>query len=335
MERFKPNRLAVMLGILLGTVLLFHLPTTHAKKITIRLTTVQMTKQQMGAACLKIAKLINDELGDRVNVKVYPAAQLYKGKEEIEALSRGEIEMSYVIGSKMELLDPTVQILKLPFLFRNVDEAYKILDGKLGKEIFKDVARKGVHLLGVVSAGTVVISNSKRPLKWPKDFKGLKLRSFGRMGKDTLQALGAVAVVIPSSEAYSALQQGVIDGVGTPNSVYLKRKYNTVQKYVTNTGTLNIPAGMIVANLKFWNGLPTDLRSRIDAIVQGVIVELRREMKVKDQKIFDKIRAVGNEVHSLTPEQVAAWKKALKPIYEKYGAEIGTSLIEKVMASLN
>jgi len=324
-------RLSLMLAICISIVLVGSLSETMAaKKITIKFTTVQMPKQQMGKAALKIAKIVNSQLGDRVEMRVYPSAQLYRGKEEIEALMRGEIEMSFVIGSRLETLDPSLQCFKLPFLFENVDVAYKVLDGPMGKELFKKLPPRNLQFLGLVNSGNVVFSNAKRPLRLPKDFKGLKMRSYGRMGKDTAAGLGATAVVTASSETFSALQQGVIDGVMTPNSVYLKRKYNTIQKYVTDGGTVNFTNTALLANLKFWNGLPDDVRSKLKAILDNVTAEMRKEMKAANEKIFDRISAEGNEVHHLTPEETAAWEKALQPLFVKYGPEIGESLIENL-----
>ena len=325
------KKISVVLGTLLALILTLGLSSAlAADKITIKFTTVQMPKQQMGQAALKLAKIVNSKLGDRVHMKVYPSAQLYRGKEEMEALMRGEIEMSFVIGSRLEPLDPALQCFKLPYLFTDVDVAYKLLDGPMGKELFKKLPPRNLQFLGIVNSGNPVMSNAKRPLLLPKDFEGLKMRSYGRMGKDTIAALGATAVVTASSETFSALQQGVIDGVMTPNSVYLKRKYDTIQKYLTDGGMVNFTNSALLANLKFWNGLADDIRTDLKAMIDDLTVDMRKEMKEQNEKIFDDIRAAGNKVYHLTPEQVAAWKEAMQPLYAKYGPEIGEELIARL-----
>jgi len=331
MQSIKFKRSGWGFLVLIAALLLFNMTNAlAAKKIIIKLTTIQMPKQQMGKACLKLAKIVNSRLGDKVQVAVFPSAQLYRGNEEIEALSRGEIQMSFVIGSKLELLDPSFQAFKLPFLFPDVETGYRVIDGPIGQELFSKLPSKNLQFLGLVNAGNVVLSNSKHPLLMPEDFKGLKMRSFGRMGKDTLAALGAQAVVTASSETFSALQQGVIDGLATPNSVYLKRKYNTIQKYVTDGGMINFTNVVILANYNFWKGLPDDVRTELKQILDKLVIEMREEMKANNEKIFDKIKATGNKVYRLTPEQVAAWKKALQKVYDKYGPEIGIKLIERM-----
>lgn len=327
----KMMRKRTVLAVAVAAIFLFSFSESlAAKKINIKLTTIQLPKQQMGKAVLEVGKRVKKQLGDRVNMRVYTSAQLYRGKEEIEALMRGELQMSFVIGSRLETIDPAYQSFKLPYLYTSVDAAYKVFEGPMGKEIFARIEKANLKYLGIVHSGNVVFSNAKRPLLLPKDFKGLKIRSYGRMGKDTAAGLGATAVVTASSETFSALQTGVIDGVMTPNSVYLKRKYDTIQKYVTDAGMLNFTNVFVLANLKFWNGLPNDIRSELTNILNGVIAEMRQEMKDNNEKIFDDIRAAGNEVFTLTPQQVAVWKKTLRPLYDKYGPSIGIDLVKRL-----
>ena len=330
MKRSIKNIFGILMVIVFALFILTPNLCLAAKKIQIKFTTIQMPKQQMGKAALKLGKAVKAQLGDKVDMKVFTSAQLYRGKEEIEALMRGEIQMAFAIGSRLETMDPALQCFKLPYLFEDVDVAYKLIDGPFGDELFKKLPPRNLKVLSVVNSGNVVFSNAKRPLKLPADFKGLKIRSYGRMGKDTAAFLGATAVVTPSSETFSALQTGVIDGVMTPNSVYLKRKYDTIQKYVTDGGLVNFTNTALLVNLKFWNGLPDDVRSKLKGMIDDMTAEMRAEMKADNKKIFDRIRAAKNEVHHLTPEQTAAWKKALLPLYDKYGPEIGLDFIEKM-----
>lgn len=151
---------------------------------------------------------------------------------------------------------------------------------------------------------------------------------------DTLAALGATAVVTASSETFSALQQGVIDGLATPNAVYLKRKYETIQKYVTDGGMLNFTNSILLANEGFWNKLPKDVRLELEGISAELIAEMRVEMAEENEKIFDRIEKSGNEVHRLTPEQLAAWEEPLQSVYDRHVADIGTGLFERTVKSI-
>jgi C4-dicarboxylate-binding protein DctP len=334
MKRFKGKKFGLVMVIAISLMLSIAISDVQAKKIVIKASTVQMPRQQMGRFLLKLADVVNgdNELKDKVQVNVYPSAQLYSGEGEIQAVSKGELEMAFVIGSKPTILDPAFQVWELPFVFPSIDGAIKILGGEIGKELFAKLDKYDIVGLGMAFSGTPVISNSKKPLLWPKDFEGMKLRSYGRITKSSLEALGATAIVTASEETFSALQQGMIDGLITPNDVYMKRKYYTIQKYVTDTGTFNWSCGILLVSTKFWNGLPEDVREKLGNILSRLLDENNREMVENNQQVFKDIEATGNQIFRLTPEQQVAWKKATRVVYDKFGPEIGMDLIKKIEA---
>jgi C4-dicarboxylate-binding protein DctP len=296
--------------------------------VDLKITTVQLKQQQMGVGIDRLAKTIQERLKDRVRVRTYPAAQLYGGQEEIQAVIKGEIQMAFVIGSTLELLDPSQELLKLPFLFPNIDVTYKCLEGPVGKKLFSKIDEKGVEILGMVSSGDVAISNNRRLIKNTDDCKGLKMRSFGRMGAATLKAMGAMAIVTPSEETYTALQQGVIDGLTTPANVFLARKYFDVQKFVTNGGMLNATFAFILGNKEWWQKLPADVRSGLSDCLQRTVKEMRDDIEVENKKIFEQIAGKGVQVYALTAEDQVTWKKALQPVYTEFTPIIGTDLVK-------
>jgi C4-dicarboxylate-binding protein DctP len=259
---------------------------------------------------------------------------LYTGQEEIQAVIKGEIQMAYVIGSAVEPIDTSLELLKLPFLFPDVSTLYKVLEGPVGQKLFSKLKEKGVLVTSIASSGDVVISNSKRPIKNVEDFKGLKMRSFGRMGAATLKALGALAIVTASEETYTALQQGVIDGCTVPNIVFLARKYYDVQKYVSGAGMLNATLAFILVNKAWWEKLPADVRDELGAVIKRLEKEQRAEIEVDNKKVFDQIAAKGSQVHMLTVAEQAALKKALQPVYTEFTPAIGADLVKETQAAV-
>ena len=325
------QKLTVFTGVCLAVLVLGWLGSGFAAPIELKITTVQMKQQQMGIGIERLAKYINADakLKDKVRVRTYPAAQLYTGQEESQAVMKGEIQMAYVIASAMDLVHPSMELWKLPYLFPDIETSYKVMDGPVGKKAFANVEPKGISIIGSVSSGTVIVSNSKRPIKTVEDFKGLKMRSFGPMGATTLRALGAMAVVTASEETYTALQQGVIDGATTPAGVFLARKYYDVQKYTTNAGMLNATFGFIIVNSAWWKGLPADVRTGLSDVVQKVIKEQRQEIVADDEKVFEQIKAKGCQLLVLTPAEQAIWKAALQPVYTEFGPKIGSDLVKE------
>lgn len=319
-----------MVSIVFAGVLFFAGPAElFAAPVDIKITTVQLRHQQMGVGIERFAKYAQETLKDKVRVRTYPAAQLYTGQEETQAVIKGEIQMAYVIASSMDLLHPSMELWKLPYLFPNIETSYKIMDGAVGKKTFANVEAKGTKIVGSVSSGTAIVSNSKRPIRNVEDFKGLKMRSFGPMGATTLRALGAMAVVTASEETYTALQTGVIDGATTPAGVFFARKYYDVQKFATNPGLMNATFGFLIANTAWWNGLPPDIRSGLSEAIQRLVKEQRAEVIESDKKVFDQIAAKGVQVITLTPAEEMSWKKALQSVYQEYSSKIGADLVKE------
>ncbi len=297
--------------------------------VDIKITTIQLRHQQMGIGIERFSKYSKEILGDKVRIRSYPAAQLYTGQEEIQALMKGEIQMSYIIASPLDYVEPSTQVVKLPYLFPDIESAYVIMDGPLGRKVFGRLEKKGLQMLGIVSSGTVVVSNSRHPIRKVEDFKGLKLRAYGPLGAMLLKGLGAMSVVTASEETYSALQQGVIDGALTPASVFFARKYYDVQKYGTNPGSMTATFGYLIANYPWWSKLPNDIRQGLQAAIDRLMKEQRTEMEIEDQKIFQQIAAKGVQVATLTAAERAEWKKALQVVYQEFHNEIGADLIKE------
>lgn len=297
--------------------------------VDIKITTVQLRHQQMGVGIERLAKYAQEKLKDKIRMRTYPAAQLYTGQEEVQAVIKGEVQIAFVIGSSLELIDPSQELIKLPFLFPSIEASYKVLEGPVGNKLCAILDQKGVVVLGMVSSGNVAISNNKRPIKSVEDFKGLKMRSFGRMGAATLKALGAMSIVTASEETYTALQQGVIDGMTTPGVVFLARKYYDVQKFVTDGGMLNATHVFMIANKTWWNSLPTDIRSGLTECIQRLVKEQRVEIEVENKKTFEQIAAKGCQVYYLSQAEQLALKKALQPVYTEFVPKIGADLVSE------
>jgi len=327
-RRIGKASLAAALLLVPVAMLLWSIPAHSAQPLDIKITTIQLKQQQMGIGIDRLSKYIKEKLGDRVRVRAYPGAQLYSGQEEVQAIMKGELQLAYVIGSVLEPVDPTTQMIKLPYLFPDIDTAYKVLDGPVGKRAFANLDRKGISMLGLASSADVAIHNSKRPIKMPEDFKGLKMRSFGPMGAATLKAMGAMAVVSVPEELYSSFQQGMLDGGANPVSVFYERRLYDVQKYVTDAGMLNATLINLIGSKEWWEKLPPDVRGAISEAIQRLIKEERAEIGAQNKKYFDEIAAKGCQVHFQTKPEEAAWKKALQPVYTEFAPQIGADLVK-------
>jgi C4-dicarboxylate-binding protein DctP len=298
--------------------------------VDIKITTIQLKQQQMGVGIERLATYVKEALGNKVRVRAYPAAQLYSGKEEIEAVLKGEVQIAYVLASIFEPIEPSWNIKNLPFLFPNDSVQYAVFDGPVGKRIYSKFEQKGAFVLAMVSSGSYAIHNSKHPIKKPDDFKGLKMRSPGPMGAVSLKAMGAMSMVSVPEEMYTSFQQGMIDGGLTPSSAFYARRLYDVQKYVTNAGTINSSSIFLVASKAWWDKLPADVRAGVWQCAKRLEKEQRVEIEQDDKQVFDQIAAKGGQVYTLTPADVVIWRKALQPVYTEFTPKIGVELVQEV-----
>lgn len=303
--------------------------------INIKITTTQNPNQQMGKGMALLIENLEKELGDRVKVDGYDSAQLYTGAEEITACEHGDIQMFFGTGGVMETVSKSVMVVKLPYLFPDTDTAYSVLeDPQIHEMIYGKLTDSGLHLIGLFNSGISMIANNKHVIDSPDDFKGLKMRAPGTMEAMNLAQLGASSITTPAEETYSSVQQGVIDGMVTPTSVFLARNFNEVQDYVTNPGMMALTIGYLVCNQEWLDSLPEDVREKVLKATEDTITQMRADIQKDTDQIFEKCGELGCDVYAMTPDDITAMKAALEPVYGKMAEEVGQDVIDAVKAKV-
>ncbi|MEY2801484.1 MAG: hypothetical protein RL513_1069, partial [Pseudomonadota bacterium] len=188
-------------------------------------------------AAVKMAEVAKAKSNGRIEIQVAPSAQLGDDAAMVTALRTGALDMSANSQGAVANAVPEYAAFGMPFLFSSLEQAWKILDGPLGKELADKSAEKGLVVLGYWDNGIRHMSNSKRPLSKPEDLKGLKMRTPpDAVTVDIMQALGAEAQQIRFAELYVALQQGVVDGQENPLMNIHASKLYEVNKFISLTG---------------------------------------------------------------------------------------------------
>jgi len=289
-----------------------------------------------GKAADYFAKRVEELSHGKIKVYVYPNAQLGGDKAVLRKMKFNAVQMAAPSFSKFTGLVPQLGLFDLPFLFKDENHLHKVLDGEVGKKLRDMVTKKGYVALAYWDNGFKEISDSKRPLIKPEDCRGLKFRVMSsKVLIEQFKALGAIPVVLPFSEVYSALQQGVVDGQeNTISNIYTKKFYE-VQRYMTmtNHGYLGY---LVVMSKKFWNRLPDNLKKVVlKAMKEATAKERVWAKELNDaqlQKIKEYAKKTGKlEIDYLTPQERALWVKKLRAIYPKFYNTIGKDLIEKVI----
>ena len=284
-----------------------------------------------GKAALRFKEVAESLTHGRVRVEVYPNSQLYKDKEELEALQLGAVQMLAPSLSKFGPLGAKqFELFDLPYLFRTEAQFVALTRGPIGHDLLGLLENKSIKGLAFWSGGFHVYSASK-PLRTPADLKGLKMRiPSSKVLEASLRQLGALPQTMPFSEVYQALQSGVVDGTENILSSYTSQKYYEVQKNITLTYHTHTGYALI-ANKKFWDGLPPDIRSQLDtAVARSTDYE---EQLVAQENIdaLAELKKTRVQVLDLTPAERDVWRQALLPVHREMESRIGATLLKQVV----
>ena len=302
-----------------------------AGEIIIKFSHVVAPDTPKGRAAEKFKQLAEQMTQGKVKVEIYPNSQLYKDREEIEALQSGAVQM---LAPSMAKFGPMgareFELFDLPFLFPDQEVLHRVMDGEVGKKLFAELDTKGVTGLAFWDNGFKQMSSNK-PMHSPSDLKGLKMRIQSSKVLDAqMKALGANPQVMAFSEVYTALQQGVVDGTENPVSNFYTQKMNEVQKHMTmsNHGYLGYA---VIVNKAFWGGLPADVRSELtQAMKEATAYERSIAQSDNDDALAKVIAAKTTTVYELTPAEREEWKKALVAVHKEFESSIGADLIQSV-----
>lgn len=302
-----------------------------ADAIVIKFSHVVAPGTPKGKAAEKFKELAEKRTNGRVKVEIYPNSQLYKDREEMEALQLGAVQMLAPSLSKFGPLGVRdFELFDLPYIFPNKETLYRTMDGDIGKKLFSKLEAKGIIGLAFWDNGFKQMSANK-PVRTVEDFKGLKMRiQSSKVLEAQMKALGANPQVMAFSEVYTGLQQGVVDGTENPMSNLYTQKMHEVQKHLTISDHGYLGYAVIV-NKKFWDGLPKDIRGTLEGAMREA-TEFERDIAQKENdEALAKVRAAGTtDVYVLPLEGRLAWHKVLLPVHKEFESVIGADLIQGV-----
>ncbi len=305
-----------------------------AEPIVIKFSHVVAPDTPKGKGAAKFEELAEAYTNGAVDVEVYPNSQLYKDKEELEALQLGAVQMLAPSLAKFGPLGvQDFEVFDLPYIFPSYDALHKVTQGEVGKMLFSKLEDKGITGLAYWDNGFKIMS-ANSPLRTPDDFLGLKMRiQSSKVLEAEMNALGAVPQVMAFSEVYQGLQTGVVDGTENPPSNMFTQKMHEVQKHATvsNHGYLGYA---VIVNKQFWDGLPADVREGLEKAMAEATDYANGIAKGENDAALEAMKAAGTtEFHALTEEEHAAWLAALTPVHDQMAERIGAETIAAVKAA--
>jgi tripartite ATP-independent transporter DctP family solute receptor len=322
---------AFMLGVL-ATGRLALRPAAAEAKTLFKASDVHPPGYPTVVAVQDLGKALEQATGGRLGVQMYASMQLGGEKEAIEQAQVGAIQLARVsVGAIGPVIDD-LNVLNLPFLFRDTIHMQKVIDGPIGQELLDKVsANDKAGLVGLcwMDAGARSFYNTKHPIKSIADLKGLKVRVIGNpMFVDMANALGANGVAMGYDQVFAALQTGVIDGAENNMPSFVFDNHYQVAKFYTFTQHLIVPE-ILVFSRKTWDSLSNDDQALIRKLAREAQADERVHWLAYEQQAMDKARAAGIQIVETIDKK--PFQDAVKPLWDKYGPRF-TALIKRIQA---
>ena len=281
-------------------------------------------------ASLKFAEIVKARTSGRIEVQVAPSAQLGDDAAMVTAMRTGALDMSANSQGAVANAVPEYAAFGMPFLFSTAAQAFKVLDGTLGKELAAKSADKGLIVLGYWDNGIRHMTDSKRPITKVEDMKGLKMRTPpDTVLVDIMKALGAEAQQIKFAELYVALQQGVVDGQENPVMNFHASKLYEVQKHLALTSH-QFQMTPLLMSKRSWDRLSgADQKVVQEAAEEATALQRKLSQESEDSLLAD-IKSKGVQVTTVDKE---AFQKATEPVLEKWLAAPIGAYVRKVVGA--
>ena len=277
----------------------------------------------------KFAQLVKEKTGGKVEVQVFPSSQLGNQRDLVEGTQFGTIDFTMTSTAVLGNFLPQAAVFDLPFIFRDVQHAYKALD-TVGMEIAQKL--QGMKLLAYYENGVRHMTNSKRPIRKPEDMKGLKIRVMEQpIYIEMIKALGGNPTPMAFGELFTALQQGVVDGQENPAAHIYTARFFEVQKYISLTAHTYSAEPMLVS-LAAWNKLPKDLQEKIQSAANESRDWQRDLCRQLEEGYWTKIQESGkSEINRDVDKQ--AFADATRGVWAMFEKKVGKENIEKIVAT--
>jgi tripartite ATP-independent transporter DctP family solute receptor len=264
----------------------------------------------------KFAELLKEKSGGKMTVKMYHSGTLGSQPDAIEQLRIGGIEIGNFNLGPLGPIVPEANVVSLPFIFKDVDHMWRVLDGKAGDIINEGMTKFGIVPLAWYDAGARSFYNSKKPIMKPEDVAGMKVRVMNNdLYSGMISALGGNPSPMAFAEVYQSLKTGVVDGAENNWPSYESTGHYEVAQYYSMSQHLIIPE-TLCDNAKVWQGLsPEDQKILKEAAVESAMLQ-RKLWKEREKASEEKVLAGGVQFNEI-PDK-SGFQAAMKPVYEKF-----------------
>lgn len=308
MIRTPTVAVAAALSLLLGTAAV-------AAEFNLRLASFATDASTWGRAQAEFAKQVKDLTKGRVEVQVFNNSSLGSNREVTELAKLGSVDFVVSGASNATRYAPQVNAVLLPFLWKDRDTMFKVLDGEVGNKLNGMLASNNLRIVAWWDNGFRHVSNNRGPITKPADIQGLKLRTLpSSVHVAFFRKLGAIPTPMDWAEVMPALKQGVIDGQENPPGVVHSFRVFEAQKFYSLTGHVNEPLTLVMSEITR-KKLPADLQAALDRAAALATAAQRKMNADEESKQMAELRQ-RMQVNDVPADTIAAFRKAALEVYK-------------------
>ena len=297
------------------------------EKVVLKLGHVLDVTHPVHKGMVRMAELAAERSGGKVVIEIYPSGQLGNERDLIEQVKMGMLDMVKTSTAPMEGFEKTFGVFSLPYIFRDHEHYWRVLDGAVGREMLTAAESIGLRGLCYYDAGSRSFYTKDKPINSPADLEGMKIRVMKSAAfMDTVSALGGSPTPIGWGELYTALQQGTVDGAeNNPPSFYTSRHYEVCKYYSLDEHSK--PPDILLVSVKRWNKLSPEVQEIVQKAADDSSVFQRKLWAEKTLESLEAVKKAGVKVSIPDKAPFVAKVRGMLKAYE--GTETG-ELIKRI-----
>lgn len=276
---------------------------------------------------LEFKKLVEERSEGKVKINVFPNAQLGEERELIEAMTFGNLDLAVITTSPVTNFVPEFGVLDIPYLFTDWNHVEAFLDSEVSQKLLKETEDVGIKTFAFVPRGFRSVTNSVHPVKTPEDMKGLTLRVIeSEVYLDTINEMGATATGMPWGDAFTAMQQGAIDGQENDYSINYTQNVFEVQEYLSLTEHI-FAVNTLMGSQTNLSNLPEDVQKIIEESAVDAAKTIREHNIKESDNLRKKLEEKGMKINEVDKE---AFMKSVPKTQEKYSKKFGEEYFQTI-----
>lgn len=277
---------------------------------------------------LKVKELVEERTNGQYTFEIYPNRQLGADRELLEAMQFGNVDFAIISSPPISGFTPEFMVLDLPFLFESWDHVENFIGSDVYRELLSKTENAGHVTFELMARGYRHVHTNDKPIQSPEDFKGLNLRVIeAPMYVQAYEALGANVQAMSWPDAFTALEQGAIDGAENTLDIIHDERVYEVNNTVSKTG-ITFTFAAFMASKQTFEQLPEDVQQIIAEAVEEAVQEINAQNRQNDEEFEAKLEEKGMTIYEVDREP---FKEYVQEVYDNYISQHGDELVNGIM----